>query len=235
LITKLVPEINLHIYRYADVDSEQADSFISYLSAEEHLKYSALSAQPARQYLIERGFLRKVLAQCTNTPAENLEFVKTDSGKPQLAELESDSESMVRFNLSHCDELFVCAVSTCGEIGVDVESSQRSNQFEKIADHYFSDDEKEFLKQQTELFEERFTQAWTIKEAIGKMRGTGVNKTFLRNTTQVHQGKIVPNVAWLAEPVVTRSFKCDKHFMSFAVSGEAMPAHQVLVSGWSEL
>lgn len=232
--TELVPDIDLHIFRYADIGAELADSLLDSLSSSEHQKYSELPSQRARQYLLERGLLRKVLASKLDTSAGAMEIARTADGKPHLALVKS-IDTKTFFNLSHCDTLFACAISSCGEIGVDIESSQRSNQFEKIAAHYFSEDEKHFLEENIELFDQRFTQLWTVKESIGKMRGTGINKTFLKNATQIRQGRIEPNRSWLAEAVVSRSFKSDNHFLSFAVVGDSTPTYKVHSVGWSEL
>lgn len=234
MITELVPNIDLHTFRYADIGAEQTDSLLDCLSSDEHQKCSELPPLRAQQYLMERGCLRKVLASKLNTSAKSLEIAKSASGKPHLT-LNDSNVAELSFNLSHCDDLFVCAISTCGDIGVDIESSQRSNQFEKIAAHYFSDDEKHFLEEQSELFDQRFTQLWTIKEAIGKMRGTGINKTFLKNATQIHRGRIEPNITWLEQPIASRSFKSDNHFMSFAVLGNPMPTYEVHSADWFEL
>lgn len=227
-------DIDLHVFRYAEIGAELTDSLLDCLSSGEHQKHSELSPQRGRQYLLERGLLRKVLASKLNTSARSLEFSRTSAGKPYLA-LSDSKDPQVLFNLSHCDELFVCAISTCGDIGVDIESSRRSNQFEKIAAHYFSEQEKIFLEEQADHFDQRFTQLWTLKEAIGKMRGTGVNKTFLKNATEIRQGRIEPNNAWLGEPVVSGSFKSDNHFLSFAVVGDSTPACKVHSAGWSAL
>ena len=228
------PDIDLHVFRYAEIGAELTDSLFDYLSPDEHQKHSELSPQRGRQYLLKRGLLRKVLASKLKTSARSLEFRRTSTGKPYLA-IADPKDPQVLFNLSHCDELFVCAISTCGEIGVDIESSLRSNQFKRIAAYYFSEQEKLFLEDQADHFDQRFTQLWTLKEAIGKMRGTGVNKTFLKNATEIRQGRIEPNNAWLGEPVVSGSFKSDNHFLSFAVVGDSTPACKVHSAGWSAL
>ena len=116
-------------------------------------------------------------------------FVIGGHGKPSLLEYQH-----IHFNLSHCAKAIACAVAN-RPVGIDVESTER-----KISDaltrHTMSPQEQEEIAGSPI----RFFHLWTQKEALVKLRGTGLqdnlHKLLLpKNTadvafhTEEHAGK----------------------------------------------
>ena len=78
------------------------------------------------------------------------------------------------FNLSHSGPWVACAVSRRGRIGIDVETARDPSG--QVADRFFSVHEKAWLGSMlADQVEERFTQLWTLKEALVKADGRGLS------------------------------------------------------------
>ena len=87
-------------------------------------------------------------------------------GKPYLQNKRNSPE--VFFNLSHSGDYVVCAVSE-KEVGVDIQK-MRAEGIEKLADRFFSVEERRILQGRQDLF----YRLWTRKEAYGKLTGEGI-------------------------------------------------------------
>lgn len=222
--------IDIYIFRYQGIDPNRLAVFFGYLSDTELEELEKMDSTRANRFVAERGSLREILAQRLLATPQSLEFGRSALGKPELAK-----NLDTRFNLSHCSDLFVLAVSAGLEVGVDIERTQRSNNLERIALHYFSDNEIEFLMANPAEINLRFARLWTIKESIGKLRGTGINKTFLKNATKVTQGIISPNLEWLEDEIVCSSYEKDSHLLSIACTGEDTPNANINESGWTKI
>lgn len=72
----------------------------------------------------------------------------------------------VEFSLSHCDGRIVCALSTCGPVGIDVEA--RGGLTAAEFHLYLSAPERAWAG----LSSQRFYSVWTRKEAVVKAAGT---------------------------------------------------------------
>ena len=90
-------------------------------------------------------------------------FLVGEHGKPSLQE-----HPGIHFNMSHCANAIACAMGNM-PIGIDVESTER-----KISDalmrHTMSPQEQEEITGDPI----RFFRFWTQKEALVKLRGTGL-------------------------------------------------------------
>ena len=96
----------------------------------------------------------------------NLQAIKyTAFGRPYL-------EGAIDFNISHSGQKVVCALSEQGKIGIDIE------QIKKISlddfNGLFSTSEWEEIIHQKDNYA-RFYYYWTVKEAIIKAEGKGLN------------------------------------------------------------
>ncbi|SFD32827.1 4'-phosphopantetheinyl transferase family protein [Pseudoalteromonas denitrificans] len=122
--------------------------------------------------LITRAFVRDLLSQYVQIKPESWRFEKGEYDKPEI----KDPPLPLRFNLSHTDELIICAVTLQDDIGCDVENMTRDNDVLGIADRFFSKKESE------ELFSlpltqqrNRFFDYWTLKESYIKAWGLGLS------------------------------------------------------------
>ena len=98
---------------------------------------------------------------------ENPIFENNEHGKPSIL-----GHPEICFNLSHCKEAAVCAISDW-PVGVDVESVRSFN--DSLVRYTMNDEEV----RQIETAEDRavaFIRLWTKKEAALKLIGTGISK-----------------------------------------------------------
>jgi 4'-phosphopantetheinyl transferase len=127
-----------------------------------------------RHFIVARGFLRSVVARYLNSQPQALRFEYGAYGKPALG-----SEHMLRFNLSHSNEVALLAVALDAELGVDVEHIREDFASEEIARRYFSRAEVEVFNALPP--EERvaaFFRCWTRKEAYIKAIGKGFSQAL---------------------------------------------------------
>ena len=154
------------------------------LSQEELTRAQAVKHKQ-QHFLATRALVRKVLAHYTGIPSASLEFARREQGKPYLA----NAPSPIYFNLSHSGNFAVLAVTTLGEIGVDIETIRPRN-FLAIAERYYHADElKQLLATPEAEREPLFFKLWTLKEAFFKATGGGISSGLdkavfsFRNTT----------------------------------------------------
>ena len=115
---------------------------------------------------------RELLRKLVDHAGENydeLVIEKGKNGKPFFANCER-----LDFNISHSNELVVCALSVDdGKIGADTEKKESTIRKEKqplFAGRFFSGNEREILEKEPD----RFSEIWTRKEAYLKRMGTGI-------------------------------------------------------------
>ena len=97
---------------------------------------------------------------------ENPIFEYNEHGKPSIV-----GHSEIYFNLSHCKEAAVCAISN-HPIGVDVESIREFK--DSLVNYTMNDDEVREIET-SENPASAFIRLWTMKEATMKLVGTGIS------------------------------------------------------------
>lgn len=121
---------------------------------------------------------------------------------PRMAELPGGKPYLpdhpgIHFNLSHCREAAACAVAV-GPVGIDVESIAPVDR--DVAARVLSAAERERLAASSDPAVE-FAVLWTRKEALVKLRGTGIDEGELAGLletcddaclkTEVHSGYVL--------------------------------------------
>ncbi len=107
-------------------------------------------------------------------------FEKNEHGKPYLKDYPE-----VHFNISHCKNGIAVAVSD-KPVGIDIES------FRKVSDsllHYTMNEEECRIILESPDPEQTFCAYWTKKEAVFKLRGTGITThlhDLLTGDEQIH-------------------------------------------------
>jgi len=125
----------------------------------------------SHNYLITRVFIRDVLSHYSDTPPCLWQFKTGSHGKPEVV----NSQIPLQFNLSHTDDLIICAVTLNDEIGCDVEKTDRNCEYLGIAEHFFAKNEFEELLNKTGSEQRsRFFEYWTLKESYIKACGQGL-------------------------------------------------------------
>jgi len=121
--------------------------------------------------LITRAFVRDLLAKYIDKLPTEFEFSKGDKGKPEIV----NANIPLRFNISHTNNLIICAVTLNHDIGCDVEYTERKSDVLAIADRFFSQQEVEELFSLPKAEQrQRFFDYWTLKESYIKAWGQGL-------------------------------------------------------------
>jgi 4'-phosphopantetheinyl transferase len=132
-----------------------------------------LFARDREHFIAARGILRELLGAYLNRSAAELGFDYRPQGKPSLRV--GETESTLRFNLSHSHGYAVFAFARNRELGIDLESIRPGFAGEEIAKRYFSKQElTEMRALPPGLRAEGFFLCWTRKEAYVKARGGGL-------------------------------------------------------------
>ena len=141
------------------------------LSADETLRAAGFAFDDDRSaFILRRGVLRAVLASYLGSPAKDLLFECGPQGKPALA------GCPLVFNSSHSQGTALIAVTTCGEVGVDIERLRPLNDAGSIAQRFFTAAEyTDWLSVSSGLRTEAFFNCWTRKESFVKAIGSGLS------------------------------------------------------------
>jgi len=141
----------------------------SILTETEQQKVDRYRSEKAKHTaLITRSFIRLLLSQYETFTPDQLQFTVSDLGKPEL----NNASKSLRFNLSHNDELIICAVCLNKDIGCDIENLSRKINVNAIAKRFFSASEYQLIKTKPSSFFEY----WTLKEAFVKATGLGISQ-----------------------------------------------------------
>lgn len=148
------------------------DAALAMLDAQEIERFNRfVSEEAARQFLAGRALTRLALSCYTDVPAAQWRFAANAHGRLSIDEPRRHRDLF--FNLSHTSELAVLAVGRSAEIGIDVETVDRSVDIEGIGRSVFTQSEVDWIFQLRGLERDRFFDLWTLKEAYIKARGRG--------------------------------------------------------------
>ena len=140
-------------------------------------KFQMGQVQCAKAYLLLMQALREVYGI-----EDEQTFIIGEHGKPSLA-----NHPEIHFNLSHCKAGVMCVVSDAN-VGCDIEPFV-SKVNPDLCNYCMSDAEvKQIMAAENPNIE--FTRLWTMKEAVLKLAGTGVNNR-MRDILTKSEGVIV--------------------------------------------
>ncbi len=157
-----------------ETGDERLAGYRGLLSSDEIDRYQRYRVEKSRhQYLVTRALVRTALSRYLDVPPERLKFQASEHGKPFLA---FPADCALRFNPSHTNGLAACAVTTGGDIGLDVEEIQPDFPTIGISERFFCEEERQSLAGvPTEERITRFYELWTLKEALLKGLGSGLS------------------------------------------------------------
>jgi 4'-phosphopantetheinyl transferase len=136
------------------------------LNEKEIARYKSIQHESqARRFLNARGQLKALLAGYLDAEPQEIQIETETGGKPML----SDPANPLQFNLSHCDDLALVAVSKNMKVGVDVEIIRQRRGMTKVFKRYFDSEAKV-----TEISPQLFFECWTTMEARQKCLGRGI-------------------------------------------------------------
>jgi 4'-phosphopantetheinyl transferase len=175
------------------------------LSAEERRRAARFrNLKDGGRFTLARGSLRSILSQYLEVPANTIQLSYGANGKPHLAETH---RSPLKFNLSHCGDYALCALTTHHSIGIDIEKIRNDDPdyYLRLATRFFSGKEFEAIKLAPEhdrtLF---FFTCWTRKEAYLKRHGLGLRlplSSFTVNVDPTESARLI-DTPWRPEDLM---------------------------------
>jgi 4'-phosphopantetheinyl transferase len=162
------------VRQYAPEVVARLDLYRSLLAGDEPQRAQRFfRAEDEQRFVIGRALARTMLSAFAPVGPRDWTFVIDDHGRPVLATL-PDGAPDLRFNLTHTDGLIACAVTIGREVGVDVESINRTLTHD-VAERFFSPREVADLHAlPAEDQPVVFFDYWTLKESYIKARGLGL-------------------------------------------------------------
>lgn len=126
------------------------------------------------RYLLGRALIKHTLSACLETSVDQIQLQYGNYGKPFIPGF-----AHIDFNLSHTQDILVLAVTKLGQIGIDIESSNRFLDQLQIAETICTDFELQEVNSLPQDLRNPFLlQLWTLKEAFSKSLGLGLHKNF---------------------------------------------------------
>lgn len=163
------------------LDASQIDFARSLLSDIQHDKYLRRASPELQQaYLAGRYYLLHLLAAYANINPKQVELRYSRLNKPSLSHHTCDIEFNFTDTSANGTTHGLFAFTKGLQVGVDIESRERRNNFSAIAQKRFTENELAYIKRpnSTDIDPERFLAIWTRKEAFGKATGVGINFTM---------------------------------------------------------
>lgn len=156
--------------RFWLINLEERNEDYSLLSVPEKHQASLHKRIDIRRHFVTRlGVLRSILSCVTGKTAHELRLRKGIYGKPFLIDGPA-------FNTSHSEHWLFVGVGGQQQIGVDIEAIRHLPDFDSVASYCLTQAERQQLNavpQGKRL--EAFYAFWTIKEAVLKASGYGLN------------------------------------------------------------
>ncbi len=169
------------------VDPYLLDIYLALLSVDEVSRYERFRFdKDKKQFLVSHALVRSVLANYVEIAAKDLQFVRLESGKPEV--VNEDGEYLpVKFNLSHSGRYAVVIVTNDIDCGVDIEMIDQNRSIMDIAENCFSCSEMIDLQSKDGAEQKkRFYTYWTLKEAYIKARGETLASALNKISFDLH-------------------------------------------------
>jgi len=154
----------LHLL-YASLDAYPATAFISCLSPDELKRSEQLErARDRERYVVGCGLLRLTLGVVTHCEPAEVTLMDNGFGKPLCYGLD--------FSVAHAGDMWVCALSWLGPVGVDIENPRSLKDRHVFRELIPLPDDSPVWQSDV-----AFLHWWTQQEAYAKATGIG----FLRS------------------------------------------------------
>ena len=172
-----MPGIQINVLKTpAENDHSLVRDLLKLVSTEERDRFSQFGNRTAGfTFLCARVAIRHCLSGIIGLSPEEIPLSILPSGKPVLKfKSANEDQKPVHFSISHTTEAVATAVANY-PIGIDIENPSRKVELASIVKRFFSDAEfSQWSLLPSEMKEEFFFKAWTIKEAWLKMSGDGI-------------------------------------------------------------
>jgi 4'-phosphopantetheinyl transferase len=165
------PAVWVQFVETANLDPSAVARLNRELSEDERRKAAAFAFDRDRAtYVAAHAMLRQALRPLLGGAEPN--FTLSRYGRPELAR---EHASDLSFNLTHTGEFAACAVMRGLPVGIDAEDIRRPLDIASVAARWFAPEEQRLLqKADADRAGDLFFRIWTIKEAILKAAGCGL-------------------------------------------------------------
>ncbi|MDM9383163.1 4'-phosphopantetheinyl transferase superfamily protein [Chlorogloeopsis sp. ULAP01] len=170
----LLPD-DVHLWRIELERSQlELESLLTTLCGDEVARANRFYFQQHQErFIAGRGILRAILGRYLQIEPQAVQFDYQAQGKPLLAG--KFACSGLSFNLSHSQDLALCAVTTHRPIGVDLEYIRSVSDVESLAQRFFAPREYAVVRSlPPDQKQQIFFRYWTCKEAYLKATGVGI-------------------------------------------------------------
>jgi 4'-phosphopantetheinyl transferase len=139
-----------------------SETMMEHLSSQDLREVGRIPSREERStFLKVRSAVRSVLAQYLGCSPDSMEFEQQPGGLSLAS-----PASLLRFHLSHSENLLLVAVTFARQVGIDVEFMRADLPFETLADYYFDPRDARRLRYLADSDRMRhFYQEWTSSEA----------------------------------------------------------------------
>lgn len=120
------------------------------------------------RFITSRGSLRMLLSNYLKKEPADIEFAMTPDKKPFL----KYPLTNLQYNTSHSENYALIAIAS-SEVGIDIEKTDSSFDWDSILHSSFSKNEIAWIKQ-SKMPKDSFYLLWTRKEALAKATGKGL-------------------------------------------------------------
>jgi len=162
-------EVIIHVIRPADLSAQEAKAF---LTADERERAARFRFEKdAAHWMACRAALRRILGDAIGLPPLEVPLIPATYGKPMLAA----PHDGLHFNLSHCADLALLAITETGPVGIDLEQKARAPELLECETSFCHPMEIAALPKDFTAKAAALLDIWTAKEAVLKALGTGLS------------------------------------------------------------
>ena len=166
------------VYANLTADDDSVSFALPWLTDPELIRSRRFRNDPARhRYILCRASLRAILCGQLGCDNRELTIEYAEFGKPYA--IVDGQPASISFNVSHSGSHGLIALSSKGEVGVDIEELPSRCIPDHLIDAVLTPEERAGLPPGDQA--ERasaFLQLWTVKEALVKASGEGLSRDF---------------------------------------------------------
>ncbi|MGE0384271.1 MAG: 4'-phosphopantetheinyl transferase superfamily protein [Gammaproteobacteria bacterium] len=134
-------------------------------------------ARDGENFVARRAWLRRLLAAQAGVEPTRIEYHPYGNDKPVLSP--RCNPGGLHFNYSHTGQLALCAITTAGPVGVDIERVRTLPDLTDMAARNFTANERTTVLSTDRGVVEAFFDCWARKEAFIKATGEGMSRDLL--------------------------------------------------------
>ncbi|SCW68378.1 4'-phosphopantetheinyl transferase [Rhizobium mongolense subsp. loessense] len=164
--------IDIWIWNLEEASTSQAPYLATPLTARE-LDTAArfVHERDRRRFVAGRSGLRRIVGSYLGIEPNRLNLSYNAYGKPRIA---ASNGRMLHFNLSHCGGMAALAVSSCYQVGIDIEEVRPLKE-DNVSRFLSPKEEMSLAALPAAEYRRAFYSVWTRKEAFVKAIGVGLS------------------------------------------------------------